>query len=191
MALFTGVTADGQKVGFYLATPPYTAISSLLARIHELVKAPMSKIRINTDDDLYQQVESNSFGVPVEVSIYSVIRDTCIAVGDRPAVVPVVTQLVHSAIGSLDWRAAMWGSKAAHLQPSLTGRIIAVLEKGSCRGSWGPRWQLGTVTLSRRQVEMAAYHDRITIELRKGAAYVMVESRQDNSLTFLALPLQR
>jgi hypothetical protein len=124
-----------------------------------------SNPHINADSGLLAAVEQ--VDIPIQVSLYSVIRDTCLGMDPHDCL--IVANVINEALGSTKktWQTAVRASRVAVLQPKKTERVIAILKDGCCRDQWGPFW-LKAVRLSQREVKNFAYHDRMMVEVRRG-----------------------
>jgi hypothetical protein len=136
-----------------------------ILHIQNLISAPISLIRINAHSRLLAAGEEIDF--PIEVSLCSVIRDTCLAMTSCDCT--LVANVVYEALGATaeTWQQVIRTSRVFALQLKKTEAVIALLEDGCCRAEWGLFW-FKAVRLSPKQVQNFAYHDRMMIEVRKG-----------------------
>jgi hypothetical protein len=150
-------------VGYILG--PLTDLPLAILHIQDLISAPIPLIHINADSNLLAAGEE--IDIPIEVSLYSVIRDTCLAMTSCDCT--LVANVVYEALGATaeTWQQVIRTSRVFALQPKKTELVIALLEDGCCRAGWGLLW-FKAVRLSPRQLQNFAYHNRMMIEVRKG-----------------------
>jgi hypothetical protein len=110
-----------------------------ILHIQNLISAPISLIRINAHSRLLAAGEEIDF--PIEVSLCSVIRDTCLAMASCDCT--LVANVVYEALGATaeTWQQVIRTSRVFALQPkrlkpsSPYWKMGAVEPNGACFGS--------------------------------------------------------
>jgi hypothetical protein len=124
-------------VGYILG--PLTDLPRAIIHIQNLISAPIPLIHINADSRLLAAVKE--VDIPIEVSLYSVIRDTCLAMD--PCDCTLVANIVYEALGATadTWQEAVRTSRVYALQPKrlklslLYWNVCAVELDGARSGS--------------------------------------------------------
>jgi hypothetical protein len=158
-------------VSFLITEHSGAQLHQLIGEVQTLVgqerlDATIPYIHVNQDNKLLDVLEP--LGIPIRLSVYSVIRQLALELGD-PALVSVIVEAVNCAVHSPEttWEESILDSSVGHSHPQLCDIIIALLRRGPCDSRWLPKWIPGTA-IQNDTIQWSGYNDRLLIELRKG-----------------------